>query len=38
VAQVLCPVHRKCWWKQRHEVSLLPLLSGQGSTQLPRVT
>jgi hypothetical protein len=28
VAQMLRPLHRECWWQQRHEVPLLPLLSG----------
>jgi hypothetical protein len=27
MAQMLCSLHRKCWWQQRHEVPLLPFLS-----------
>jgi hypothetical protein len=27
VAQILCHLHRKRWWQQRHEVPLLPFLS-----------
>jgi hypothetical protein len=38
VAQMLRPLHRECWWQQRHEVPLLPLLSGPSPPYMARVT
>jgi hypothetical protein len=35
---MLRSLHRKCWWEQRHEVPLLPFLSGPSSTYMARVT
>jgi hypothetical protein len=37
VAQVLRPLHRERWRKQRHQVPLLPLLPGPSSTHMARV-
>jgi hypothetical protein len=28
MTQVLRPLHRECWWQQRHQVPLLPLPLG----------
>jgi hypothetical protein len=38
VAQMLRPLHRKCWWQQRHEVPLLPLLPGSSPAYMAQVT
>jgi hypothetical protein len=35
---MLRPLHRKRWWQQRHQVSLLPLLPGPSTTYMARVT
>jgi hypothetical protein len=37
VAQMLCPLHRKRWWPQGHEVPIVPFLSGPSSTYMARV-
>jgi hypothetical protein len=38
VAQMLRPLHREHWWQQRHQVPLLPLLSGPSPAHMARVT
>jgi hypothetical protein len=29
MAQMLCPLHRKCWWQQRHECLYFPFCLDQ---------
>jgi hypothetical protein len=38
MAKMLRPLHRKCWWQQPYQVSLLPLLPGPSTTYIARVT
>jgi hypothetical protein len=35
---MLRPLHRERWWQQRHQVPLLPLLSGPSPAHMARVT